>query len=480
MFKLGRNVIGRRTFIRSATVGSGIALGLPLMEAMLDANGEALAQGAALPKRFISWFFGNGVNLDKFEPNAPGSSSWTPSELLQDLSDVKDYVTVCTGLSNLSTEGTTHHQGATMLSGYSPTRRPDLDRLFSTDYAGPTIDQVIAGTIAAEVSLPIPSLQMQISKFGSPVDGGTTSEVVSVKQAQGGLLPLPPVSNPTRIWRYLFGAPPAPSDVRASMLDFLQRDIGRMRNRLGNRDQIRMDIHLEGIRALEKKFGILDHIANQPQCAPPSSITETNGGLNGDEPLALVNELMAELTAVAFQCDLTRVASVLFLPIAGESTFGDVPNTIGPPTLDKTHHNWSHDQGPGYDTNVRHIMNQFGVWLRTFQARDEAGGGNLLDSSVLYATSEIANGNHQINRTPILLGGRGRGHFQYPGIHYQAIAGNGASLNNYSAPSAGNTTDVLLECLRVFDPGATSFGGGPSASGNVSVAPTMPLSAILA
>jgi hypothetical protein len=262
------------------------------------------------------------------------------------------------------------------------------------------------------------------------------------------------------------------------MLDFVRRDLGRMRQRLGNFDRHRMDVHLDGIRSLERKFDILEQMQNNPDCTIPSAVTETNSNLNGDEPLALVNGMLAELTALAFDCDVTRVASVLFLPIAGESTFGDVPASIGPSTAGKTHHNWSHDQGPGYDTNVRHIMNQFGEWLRTFQAHSEPGGGTLLDASIFYATSELANGNHSTKRTPVLLGGHGRNYLKYPGIHYQAIAGGGGSLNS-GPPAAGNASDVLLALLQAFDPTATSVGGPSAGSGLFDTAPTAPVSDIL-
>jgi hypothetical protein len=79
--------------------GSPILLGLPLLEAMLDGQSEAQAQ-SLLPRRFVSFFFGNGVNLDKFEPDQPGTSTWNLPPVLSDLADLKSYLTVCTGLQN--------------------------------------------------------------------------------------------------------------------------------------------------------------------------------------------------------------------------------------------------------------------------------------------------------------------------------------------------------------------------------------------
>src|SRR5690606_1177618 len=75
----------RRTILRGALGGVSAAVALPLLEAMVDANGEALADGAALPARFISWFFGNGVRLDRFVPAESHPNPWTLSEELQPL-----------------------------------------------------------------------------------------------------------------------------------------------------------------------------------------------------------------------------------------------------------------------------------------------------------------------------------------------------------------------------------------------------------
>ena len=50
----------RRTMLRGMLGGSAVALGLPVLEAMLNGNGDAYANGDALPCRLVTWFFGNG------------------------------------------------------------------------------------------------------------------------------------------------------------------------------------------------------------------------------------------------------------------------------------------------------------------------------------------------------------------------------------------------------------------------------------
>ena len=63
-----RFALSRRTLLR----GAGASVALPLLEAMLNPNGTALAQGEPLPVRFGVFFFGNGVIRSKSIPTAEG------------------------------------------------------------------------------------------------------------------------------------------------------------------------------------------------------------------------------------------------------------------------------------------------------------------------------------------------------------------------------------------------------------------------
>ncbi|MFT5359394.1 MAG: hypothetical protein ACI9KE_006637, partial [Polyangiales bacterium] len=58
----------RRTFLRGIAAGSASCLALPVLDCMLNSNGNALAQGDALPKRFGVFFWGNGVRLEQWNP----------------------------------------------------------------------------------------------------------------------------------------------------------------------------------------------------------------------------------------------------------------------------------------------------------------------------------------------------------------------------------------------------------------------------
>jgi hypothetical protein len=435
----------RRTFLRGLVGGSAAVVALPLLEAMMDRHGEALADGGALPTRFVTWFFGNGVILPRFEPAATGAN-YPLSEQMEPLAGVREYVTVLTGLRNRCEQIVTHHEGMTVFNGYTMT---ELNGLFSKA-GGPTIDQLIAAKIGQDT--PVASVHLGVSKHLSIMDSGTTMHALSHK---GPNEPQYPQFNPQQVWTDLFGAFAPQADDRAlrlSILDAVDDQTAALRQKLGKLDNQRLDAHLDGVRALEKKIE-----AAVPLCDLPAKPTETNTDIGGVEPITAVNSIMSDLLVYAFQCDITRVASVLFHGGAAETVFSEIGLWNG-------HHNNSHDPGSSeLHPGILHCIARFADMLEKFKAAVDIDGKNLLDTSIVYCSSDCAEGwTHSIERQPIILAGHGRNKLIFPGIHVQA------------APypmSAGNTSDVLLTVLQAFDDTATSVGAGAPMS-------TTPLDAI--
>lgn len=450
MIPLRKRRLSRRGLLRGAAASGGaVGLGLPLLDIMLDEHGEALAGGEALPRRFITWFFGNGVNLRQFEPEEVGEH-WNLSPLLSPLEPVKEHVSVCSGLHNHTSQFITHHEGLIAFSGYNYILRPDLPN-FASDWGGPTVDQVIAEAIADEVGLPVPSMQVGVSRFLSEIDNGTTAEALSCRGAPDHLTALPPLFQPIDVWEYLFGefvaGGPDDSELRQTALDLVKDDVDRLRDRLGVVDNQRLDAHLQAVAELEAKIAAIE-----PLCEFPEAPTLVNDFPNGEEPLTEINQVMSELIAAAFRCDITRVASVKFIDIAAEVVLTEASES------ELTHHSASHVvDGEAYDDNVTYIMGRVSDLLQVLQAEEEPDGTTLLDSSIVMATSDCSVGwTHLVRRQPVVLGGHGRGALVHPGIHYQAVAAPDPAATN--APSARNVSDVILTCLRAFVPDATEIG----------------------
>ena len=112
-----RKHLSRRTLLR----GSGAALALPLLDAMVPA-GTALAQTAAAPRPRLGFFyFPHGAIMDKWTPAATGSG-FEVTPILKPLAAFKDQMTIVSNLRNTAAEGAGVHATSpgTWLSCASP------------------------------------------------------------------------------------------------------------------------------------------------------------------------------------------------------------------------------------------------------------------------------------------------------------------------------------------------------------------------
>src|SRR5262249_47190983 len=155
--------LDRRTMLRGVLGGAAIALALPPLEAMLNSHGTAFANGDTLPRRFMTWFFGNGVRLDRWTPSNQGPG-YDLKEELQPLAAVQDCCSVLSGFDNKAGYGRRgHHDGvAGCFSGYPFIALDPMGANYASKFGGPSIDQVIAAKIGQATYLP--SLHVGVSK----------------------------------------------------------------------------------------------------------------------------------------------------------------------------------------------------------------------------------------------------------------------------------------------------------------------------
>ena len=441
-----RLTLSRRTMLRGVLGGTAVALALPPLEAMLNAHGDAYANGDPLPRRFVTWFFGNGVALvDPFNPNNQ-ALRWTPSgegpgyglsPQLQPLQNVKEYVSVVSNLQVRAKhpEVRGHHTGVSGFFSGFPYIKLDPDGAnYSSKFGGPSIDQVAANFVGAQTFLP--SVQLRVSKRIVSSEGPTLQYI----SHKGPDQPLPSIANPIEAYAKLFQGFVPPDDptkpLRLSALDAISEDVKRLQARVGAGDRARLDAHLTSIAQIRKQ---IDAVA--PLCAAPPAPTEANNDIDGKEPLEEVNRVMSDLLVLAFLCDITRVASIQFSGSVGYHVFHMLGQQMG-------HHDLTHDASANeaHDASTIKTMECFAYLLEQLKAASE-GAGNLLDNSCVLVGSDCASGLlHTDFNQPCIVAGRGGGALTHPGIHVNA---NGA-----------NATDVLLTCLQTVAPAATEAGGG--------------------
>lgn len=419
--------LSRRAVLRGLAGGALATVALPVLEAMLDGHGEALAGGTALPKRFVTFLFGNGVILPRWVPAATGSS-WELSPQLAPLAPVKSWCSVLSGFRN-HIPPITHHEGmAGMFSGHPYVSTGALE----SHFGGPSIDQVAADRIA--LGTPYRSLEIGVSKRVSKNEGPTMQFLSHRAPDQ----PNPPAYDPRALFQQLFGAPLpdlAAREARVGVLDAVAEDVRRLRRRLGRNDRQRLEAHLTGISELQGQI-----LASTSGCNATEP-SETNVDTNGVEPMQAVSDAMIDLLAHAFTCDLSRVASVMLTGGVGFTVYSFLGQTEEQHVMSHNPNAYLEDLHQGIVWNVQ----QFSNLLQRLAAIPEAGG-TVLDRTVAVLGSDCAEGwTHGANDMPVVIAGGGGGALVTPGIHFRASNGR-------------NLSDVLLTALRAVDPTIASVG----------------------
>ncbi len=397
--------LSRRMLLR----GAGAAVALPLLDAMLDGNGEALADGSPLPLRFGTWFWANGVRLSKWVPTATGTGWALPAHLVP-FAPVREKISVVSGLWNW-VEGLDHWGGRSgMLSGSTTVGDYGTGVL-------PSVDQLVAQAWAGRT--PLRSLELGVSAQGDgfrPAEGSSWS---------GPNQQLPVEFSPRALFDRLFAIPstdPKASKrqrARRAVLDVVAEDLRRLRPTLGRSDRARVDLHTDSIADLQRKL--------QASGPPGSCVTAQRppdlSPVGGKEQLEPVNQAMVELLALALACDLTRVFSVSYSSILGETLFWPVGATHG-------WHELTHEDSAASQERVDQVtaftIQQLAALVVKLDSLPE-GGGRLLDRCAVYATSCVAEGlSHERRDMPVLVAGLAGGALR-GGVHYRSTTGERGS-----------------------------------------------------
>lgn len=423
--------LSRRTFLRgSLATGAAVTVGMPVLEAMLNLNGTALADGTAPPKRFVLWFWGNGTHPGGWAPAEIGPG-WTPTPLLSGLADLTAEVSLVSGTSlPVKKNNNPHVEGVVgILAGGNPLMDPSFDGSQNDwDYMtvpGPTLDEVATGPLG-ETSYH--SLVLAVTPLHGVNGPGTAVRYTS---HVGPYLFNAPTFEPAEVFAKLFAdgkatspVGPTPEDLaRASVLDAVLADAGSLRKRLGQTDKVRLDAHLEAVRDIEKRVSGLSYnpggVACEQPVAPPDAASYRERA-----------KLMGELAAMALACDLTRVVSMEFSSPASHSGYPDIfPQGLQYNGAPISFHEYEHNAGYTESTltALSYFVDVYGDFVRTLRETPEAAG-NLLDHTLVLGTSEVSGGaEHGFDDFPLLIAGRAGGSFK-SGHHVHLPGANSARV----------------------------------------------------
>jgi hypothetical protein len=411
--------IPRRTVLR----GLGTALALPWLEAMAPLLPPARARAAGLdprPRRMAFLYVPNGVHMPEWTPKQEGPAFELPA-ILKPLAPFRDDLLVLTGLTqdnaNAKGDGGGDHARAlaAFLTGVHP-RKTDGANI----QAGISVDQVAARKVGDLTRFPSLELGCDPSAQAGNCDSGYSCAYSSNISWSSETTPLAKEVNPRLVFDRLFGdadpgvgsAPARRRKHRQSVLDHVSEDARRLRDRLGATDRRKLDEYLTSVREIERRLAA----AAKPPADAPRDVTRP-AGVPSDYAEHI--RLMADMIALAFQADLTRVITFVLANEGSNRSYNHLGVADG-------HHELSHHgRDPEKQSKIQKIntfhVEQFAYLLQRLKATPDGEGQSVLDNSMVVYGSGIADGDaHNHNDLPILLAGRGAGtiksgrHVRYP------------------------------------------------------------------
>lgn len=423
----------RRWSRRAFLGGAAAAIALPLFPSLRPRR--ARAQAAEIRKRLLVIYTPNGMNMAKWTPSATGAD-YALTPILQPLAPIKSKVLVLSGIDNRPAETDTFGQHAPATAGFLTCRAVAKTQEIKN---GVSMDQVAAAALGAATRFPSLQLGTDGGSNAGGCDGGYSCAYTRNISWADATTPLPKMIHPRAVFELLFAGfdPDATAEERArrltydkSVLDSVLDDAGRLESRLAADDRGKLEQYLTGLRELELRLGSLS-----PACVAVDRPPEDT-----DFPTRV--RLMLDLMAIAVQCDLTRVATFMM----GNSISGQSFPWLG---IGDAHHALSHHQQDPAKLDKLTVIDRWEVeqmvhLAQKLDAMDDGDGATVLDNSLLYFASEVADGNSHTKRNlPILLAGRGGSNIA-PGrhVHYDG----------------GRLGDLFISMLDHLDVSVDRFG----------------------
>jgi hypothetical protein len=405
----------RRTFLRGA---AGFAMALPLLESM-----QASA-GVGAPMRYFLGFAGSSIGFPGFDydllvPDATGLG-YDVKRALQPLLDldIRDQVSVISGMEIPWGDAGSVPAGGRVRNWHAKSVAPLISGVRGADDGneaaqGATSDQVAADVLGVTTPHRLLTYRVQAAYYrGSNGDGGDRGRI-SYRDDGGSIIPVDPIVSPRLAYESLFTGfvPPDPGQAaealaalrrRKSAVDLVLEDAQALMPKLGTVDRQRLERHFDELRDLEARLEqtqppaegaceLLPHPGDDPAIGGVVENGDTDGyaggGAYSNEELRA--EVLTDLVAMAFTCDLTRVASVMYTmaqcflnanPLFGQPSdmhelghFGVGGGEVGLNAV-----------SDGVAWHVRH----FGRLVQKLRDTTELDGSTVLDNSALVLVFE--------------------------------------------------------------------------------------------
>src|SRR5580700_1300576 len=402
---ISKKHLSRRTILK----GAGVNLALPFLSAMVPAS-TALAQTAANPKLRAGFFYiphGAIMFNTKF---GPGQDRWTPkgsgagftlNEINSPLEPFKKYTTSFGNLENAAAAGSVHSRNpATWLSATLPTG----------NNMATTLDQEMAKFISRDTRFPTMELASETTVQVAAGNGGPFT-TLSFRDEH---TPLPMEYNPRKVFLQLFGEGETPQERIAmarqsnSILDMIRDRTKQLEGQLGSEDRVILDAYLTNVREIERRAKTVGN-------SNLSKIKIPNAPIGELEDFAAQVRIMYDLLALAYQADLTRVATYVTVAEGTNRSYPFLNVSGGFHPI--SHHADDLDRIKMLVQIQKWHIEMFAEFLKKM-ADTPDGQGSLLDHSIFMYGSNMSNSNQHSNYPiPNLIVGGGNGKLKQGGQH---------------------------------------------------------------
>jgi hypothetical protein len=401
-----KRALPRRTFLR----GVGVALGLPLLDAMVPALTAQADTPAAVASRLGFIYMPNGV-----AKNSSGIDYWTPptegrnfqmSRILAPLEPFRDRLLVVSGLDHNQAEAGNdgasgdHTRGtSSWLTGVYPKRTEGADIR-----NGISADQIAAPVLGKGTALPSLELAIDLNFLAGQCENSYSCVYLNTLAWTSATTPLPTENNPRVVFERLFGdggsaeRRAAQARRNRSILDSVLEDFNRLQRQLGPGDRVAVGEWVDAVREVERRISGVERRSNEelPTLERPTGVPE-----RFDEHV----KLMYELQWLAFRADLTRVVTFMLGRELNFRTYPEIGVTEGHHGL--SHHQDRPEQIAKYAKVGAYQAELLAWFLDKLQSTPE-GDGTLLDHSLFLYGAGLSNPNtHAHVDLPLLvIGGR--------------------------------------------------------------------------
>lgn len=393
-----RHALSRRRFLR----GAGIALSLPLLDAMTPVFAGVVKRAAAdltpggKPRRFFGICNNLGLLPEHFFPKESGRG-YALSPYLELLKQHRDDFTVCSGVWHPDVDGghpadncfltAAPHPGSAgfrntiSLDQYISERIGHLTR-FPSLTLGVNIQQGIRSLSWTGSGVLIPCEEKAADVFARMFLQGTKAETAAqVRKLETG----------------------------QSILDAVAGQAKDLQRGLGARDRDRIDQYFTSVRDLEQRMKMSREWERQPKPKVSASVP-----LDPASPKAYMDKvkLMYDMARLAFETDSTRSISLLLDSVNSPAIeFGEVKTSDGYHNL--SHHGKSKEKLAQLKTIDEWHMKLLAELFGELKAVKE-DGESLLDRTMILYGSNLGNANtHVTTNMPTLFAGGGFKHGQH-------------------------------------------------------------------